>query len=86
MSNSQVTSCMGQGARTQQPTHCVYALTRIFCLRERNRSRFASLHTMNGQPSSELVENNSRKEQKKLRQVLSNCSGRWKVRLYLESD
>ena len=31
---------------------------------------------MNGQPGSELVENNSWKEQKKLRQVLSNKSFR----------
>ena len=44
------------GQRAQLPTHCVHwlqsfvgsPLTTIFCSRERNRSRFASLHTMNG--------------------------------------
>ena len=43
------------GQRAQQPTHCVHwlqsfvwsPLTTIFCSRERNRSGFTSLHTMN---------------------------------------
>ena len=81
MRNSQVTSCMGQGARTQQPTHCVHALTTIFCSRERNRLRFASLHTMNEQSSSELVKNNPQKEQKKLCQAL--CKIGFRNRVYV---
>ena len=69
-----MTSCMGQGAMTQQPTHCVHALTTIFCSRERNRLRFASLHTMNGLPIvvyvSELVENTPLRRQKAPSQAL----------------
>ena len=43
--NLQVTSWGPGGSVT---THCVHALTIIFFSRERTRSRFASLHPMNG--------------------------------------
>ena len=44
--NSQMTS-WHQGSRSQLPANSLCSLITIFSLRERHRSRFASLHTMN---------------------------------------